>query len=118
MTNIIHYATERSQVAAEAAEGAWTPNNQDPMRADEAGHLNQEDHTSLTLTLRQNLLNHQGWSTRRSTFELLATAPATAARLTVDGATLGTVDHCAATLLTHQSSQGLLTLGQQEQQLR
>ena len=38
--NIVHYATERSQVAAEAAEGAWTPNNQDSISADEAGHLN------------------------------------------------------------------------------
>ena len=69
------------------------------MRADEAGHLNQEDHTSLTLTLRQNLLNHQGWSTRRSTFELLATTPATAARLTVDGTTLGTVDHVSRSVM-------------------
>ena len=61
-TNIIHFATTRSQVAAEAAEGAWTPNNQGAPRADVdvAAHFNQEDHACLTKALQQSLLNHQG----------------------------------------------------------
>ena len=94
ITNIIHFATTRSQVAAEAAEGAWTPNNQDPPRADEAAHFSQQDHACLTKALQQSLLNYQGWSTN-SSFELLATEAATAAQLTVDCATLGTADHDA-----------------------
>ena len=110
ITNIIHFATTRSQVAAEAAEGAWTPNNQDPPRADEAAHLTQEDHACLTLALQQSLLNHQGRSTWRSTFKLLATEEATAAQLTVDGATLGTADHDADAPRAPPGSTDLLTL--------
>ena len=119
VANITHYATERSQVAAEAAEGAWTPNNQDPIDADEAGHLNLEDHICLTLALKASLLNHESWCNVRSTFHLLATEPATAARLTVDGATLGTADHSAAALLTHPVKPwlGRLNLGKRKQML-
>ena len=65
-THIIHFATTRSQDAAEAAEGAQTPTKQGAPRAGEAAHIHQEDHVLLIKSLQESLLNHPGWTTSSS----------------------------------------------------